>query len=117
MLDWLGSCSFDPGGVETSVRDKTSHHSLYLNQSLSAYRDKIVPRDSSLKMLSSRSTASLAAAILLSFVVWLVSFSLKWRRQRAKYKDLPCPPHDFWWGHLKVLGMAQKEMPPGFHYQ
>ena len=67
-------------------------------------------------MLSSKYTPALSAAFLLSFVVWLISFSLKWRRQRAKYKSLPCPPHDFWWGHLKIIGMAKNEMPPSFHY-
>ncbi|OAL35395.1 hypothetical protein AYO20_05245 [Fonsecaea nubica] len=67
-------------------------------------------------MPSSQYTASIAAALFLSFVVWLVSFSLKWRRHRAKYRHLPCPPHDFWWGHLKIIGMAKREMPPGFHY-
>ena len=64
-------------------------------------------------MFSSQYTAPLTAALALSIIGWLVSFSLKWRRHRALYKDLPCPPHDFWWGHLKIIGMAQKEMPPG----
>ncbi|KAJ9605468.1 hypothetical protein H2200_010125 [Cladophialophora chaetospira] len=67
-------------------------------------------------MLVSNYNAPLLAALALSFVGWAVSFSIKWRRHRAKYKHLPCPPHDFWWGHLKIVGMAKQEMPPDFHY-
>ena len=67
-------------------------------------------------MLASQYTSALSAAFLLLFVLWLVPFSIKWRRQRAKYKFLPCPPHDFWWGHMKIIGMAKNEMPPSFHY-
>ncbi len=29
----------------------------------------------------------------------------------------PVPPHDFWWGHLKIVGMARRELPRGFHPQ
>jgi hypothetical protein len=64
-------------------------------------------------MLSSQYFGPLSVVFGFLFIGWLTSFALKWRRHRAQYAHLPCPPHDFWWGHLKIIGMAQKEMPPG----
>lgn len=53
----------------------------------------------------------------LAGIVWLFQFSIKWKRHRTQYRDLPCPPHSFWWGHLKVMGDAVASLPPDAHPQ
>lgn len=66
-------------------------------------------------MLSIQS--SLALGGLLAITVWFFSFVTKFRNQRAFYKNVPCPPHDYWWGHLKLMGECMRELPPGLHPQ
>jgi sterigmatocystin biosynthesis cytochrome P450 monooxygenase len=63
--------------------------------------------------MASQTSVAVIAALALSIVGWLASFIRKWRKQRARYQDLPCPPHHWFWGHLKVVGEAQREMPQG----
>ena len=54
---------------------------------------------------------------LIAFLAWFVRFATTFRKQRAFYKDVPCPPHDFWWGHMKLVGQVMRELPPKFHFQ
>ncbi|KAH8680807.1 cytochrome P450 [Xylariales sp. PMI_506] len=36
-------------------------------------------------------------------------------RHRAQFRDLPCPPHSMFWGHLKLMGEYTKKLPPGIY--
>ncbi|KPI40691.1 monooxygenase AflN [Cyphellophora attinorum] len=60
--------------------------------------------------------STLSGAVVL-LLLSLFRFVIKFRSYRAFYKDVPCPPHDPIWGHLKLLGDLLAELPPNFHYQ
>ncbi|KAJ4296315.1 hypothetical protein N0V90_006360 [Kalmusia sp. IMI 367209] len=47
----------------------------------------------------------------------LAYFFIKLYLHRRFYKDLPKPPHDFLWGHLKLLGETLALFPKNTHYQ
>lgn len=38
-------------------------------------------------------------------------------RRRRYFNDLPKPPHDSFWGHLKLFGEIMASLPAGIHYQ
>ncbi|KAL6904557.1 cytochrome P450 [Trichoderma evansii] len=40
-------------------------------------------------------------------------FVVRLIRHRLKYRDLPCPPHSMFWGHLKLVGEYVKNLPQG----
>ncbi|KAL7782117.1 cytochrome P450 [Trichoderma ceciliae] len=53
---------------------------------------------------------SIATALVLQFAFRLY-------RQRCYFKNLPCPPHSFLWGHLKLMGDISAIFPPHCHPQ
>ncbi|ETN37839.1 uncharacterized protein HMPREF1541_07462 [Cyphellophora europaea CBS 101466] len=61
--------------------------------------------------------STIVGGLLILFTVWLSRFIIQFRKQRAFYKTVPCPPHDYWWGHLKLVGETMRELPQDFHYQ
>ncbi|KAF1996663.1 cytochrome P450 3A30 [Amniculicola lignicola CBS 123094] len=64
-------------------------------------------------MDSSRWFSWLASAV----VAFLAYFIVRFVQVRRFYKDLPGPPHSFFWGHLKVLGETYALFPSNIHIQ
>ncbi|KAF1842779.1 cytochrome P450, partial [Cucurbitaria berberidis CBS 394.84] len=58
------------------------------------------------------------AMIFFTGIVAVLAYGLfKLINERRFYKDLPKPPHSFFWGHLKILEDAFKMLPKDAHYQ
>ncbi|CAN9110826.1 unnamed protein product [Alternaria alternata] len=56
--------------------------------------------------------------ILFSGVVAALAYgTMRLIQVRRFYKDLPKPPHSFFFGHLKLLGETFKSLPSDVHYQ
>ncbi|KAF7511783.1 hypothetical protein GJ744_003514 [Endocarpon pusillum] len=68
-------------------------------------------------MFSSPIWSSLLFGAVLPVCVGLVHLSVIWTRKRRFYKNLPCPPHSFLFGHLKVLGEVMQTLPKNVHPQ
>ncbi|PSN73464.1 cytochrome P450 3A30 [Corynespora cassiicola Philippines] len=47
----------------------------------------------------------------------LVLFLARFLNHRRIYKKLPGPPHNFFWGHLKIYGETMALFPPRSHFQ
>jgi hypothetical protein len=109
QLPFLTSIAGAETGLE-KIRDQASHPHLRAKPHDNFH---VFLSSSILIGMTSQTSIAVASALFLSALVWLVSFVSKWRKQRARYQDLPCPPHHWFWGHLKVVGEAQREMPPG----
>ncbi|KAF7549105.1 hypothetical protein G7046_g8446 [Stylonectria norvegica] len=51
-----------------------------------------------------------AAVVLIGIVSYFVVLFLQ---RRLFYRSLPCPPHSFFWGHLKLIGEYTQKFPRG----
>lgn len=55
------------------------------------------------------------AAVAVLILAWSVRLAIKFNSLRRTYAKLPGPPHSYWFGHLKIIDEALKELPPGIH--
>ncbi|KAI0180747.1 cytochrome P450 [Hypoxylon sp. FL1284] len=47
----------------------------------------------------------------------VLDFAYRLYRRRRRFRDLPKPPHSFFWGHLKLMGEIASQYPPNCHPQ
>ncbi|KAF2662799.1 cytochrome P450 3A30 [Lophiostoma macrostomum CBS 122681] len=67
--------------------------------------------------MSSLQCQSLPLLVLSGMVATVFYWASKLIRHRRSFKGLPMPPHDFLWGHLKLLGELTAMFPLSVHHQ
>ncbi|KAF2133061.1 cytochrome P450 3A30 [Dothidotthia symphoricarpi CBS 119687] len=60
---------------------------------------------------------SWTSLVVSGVVAGLAYFVVKFVNHRRSYKGLPMPPHDFFWGHLKLVGELSRALPKDTHFQ
>src|SRR5690349_114992 len=60
------------------------------------------------------SWAAMAAATV---VAALAYFTFRMLQERRFYRNVPKPPHHWFWGHLKLMGETMASLPTDVHYQ